>query len=150
MGAMYDTTDHTRSADLRSAGLRVTPGRLVILDALTAAPHSTADTLHKLITPKLPNISVQSVHNVLGDLDDAGLIRRIEPAGSASLYELRINDNHHHIVCTQCAAVADIDCVHGAAPCLQPSDTGGYSVVTAEVTFWGLCPDCQKSSIQST
>lgn len=137
----------TRESDLRAAQLRVTPGRIAILGALDTAPHSTADALHRIILNELPSISVQSVHNVLGDLDAAGLIRRIEPAGSAALYELRIGDNHHHVVCTNCAAVSDVDCVHGEAPCLEPSNTSGYTVAAAEITFWGLCPDCQTSSI---
>jgi Fe2+ or Zn2+ uptake regulation protein len=138
--------DDTWGPELRAASLRVTPGRIAVLEALDAMPHSTADALQRIIRSDLPTLSVQSVHNVLGDLDAAGLIRRIEPAGSAALYELRINDNHHHVVCTNCAAVADVDCVHGEAPCLEPSNTGGYTIAAAEVTFWGLCPDCQRSS----
>lgn len=145
--SMYGDSEDTRVTDLRTARLRVTPGRLAILGALENAPHSTADGLFHLIESQLPSISIQSVHNVLGDLDAAGLVRRIEPAGSAALYELRIHDNHHHVVCTSCSAIADVDCVHGEAPCLEPSNTGGYTVVTAEVTFWGLCPDCQRSSV---
>ncbi len=137
---MLDTRQH----DLRTAHLRVTPGRLAILGALHTQPHSTADALYRLLKNDRPSLSVQSVHNVLGDLDAAGLVRRIEPAGSAALYELKVDDNHHHIVCTSCAAVADVDCIHGEAPCLEPRDTSGYVVSTAEVTFWGLCPTCQK------
>jgi Fur family ferric uptake transcriptional regulator len=85
------------------------------------------------------------VHNILADLTAAGLIRRIEPAGSAALYERRIGDNHHHVVCSRCGALADVDCVVGHAPCLDPSSTTGFTIQTAEVTFWGLCPDCQKA-----
>jgi Fe2+ or Zn2+ uptake regulation protein len=130
---------------LRGAGLRVTAGRVSILDALARRPHSTAEALHGMMRIGRPTASIQSVHNVLGDLTAAGLIRRIEPAGSAALYERRVGDNHHHVVCTECAAVADVDCVHGSAPCLEPDSTSGYAITTAEVTFWGLCPACQES-----
>ena len=131
------------NAELRAAGLRVTPGRRAVLEMLTAHPHSSAEALNRLLRQTLPGISVQSVHNVLGDLTTARLLRRIEPAGSAALYERRIDDNHHHVVCTGCSAVADVDCVHGPAPCLAPNDTSGFEVSIAEVTFWGLCASCQ-------
>jgi Fur family ferric uptake transcriptional regulator len=130
---------------LRAAGLRVTPGRIAVLGALEGHPHSTAE---KLRVASASGLSVQSVHNVLADLTAARMIRRIEPAGSAALYERRIGDNHHHVVCSACGAVADVDCVHGDAPCLTPGNTAGYAVDTAEITFWGLCPLCQKSETQ--
>jgi Fur family ferric uptake transcriptional regulator len=101
------------------------------------------------VLPALPGTSIQNVHNVLGDLTTAGLVRRIEPAGSAALYERRIGDNHHHVVCTGCGAVADVDCVVGHAPCLHPSDAGGFAIDTAEVTFWGLCPSCQERAARA-
>jgi Fe2+ or Zn2+ uptake regulation protein len=130
--------------ELREAGLRVTAGRLALLDALEHAPHSDAVSLHRTLLAADAHTSIQSVHNVLGDLTAAGMLRRIEPANSPARYELRVGDNHHHIVCTSCGAVADVDCVVGHAPCLTPSDTVGYTLATAEVTFWGLCAACQN------
>ncbi len=127
---------------LRDSGLRATAGRIAILDALETRPHSDAETMFAVVRDALPGTSIQSVHNVLGDLATAGLIRKIEPAGSPARYERRIADNHHHVVCTSCGAIGDIDCTVGHAPCLHPSSTGGFSVHTAEVTFWGLCASC--------
>ena len=94
--------------------------------------------------------SIQSVHNALADLTEAGILRRIEPAGSAALYELRIGDNHHHLVCTRCTTVVDVECVVGHAPCLEPSDTAGFTVSTAEITFWGVCASCANSDLSDT
>lgn len=128
---------------LRGAGLRVTAGRLAVLQALEAMPHADAERIYRSARESLPTTSVQSVHNILADLTSAGLIRRIEPAGSAALYERRINDNHHHAVCTRCGAIADVDCVVGDPPCLTPSSTAGFAIAVAEVTFWGVCPACQ-------
>jgi Fe2+ or Zn2+ uptake regulation protein len=78
-------------------------------------------------------------------LTAAGLLRRIEPAGSPARYETRVGDNHHHVVCRSCGAAKDIDCVIGAAPCLTPDDAGDFVIDEAEVTFWGLCPECQAT-----
>jgi Fe2+ or Zn2+ uptake regulation protein len=137
------------NAELRATGLRVTPGRRAVLELLTVHPHSSAEALNRMLRRTLPGMSVQSVHNVLADLTTARLLRRIEPAGSAALYERRIGDNHHHVVCTGCSAVADVDCVQGSAPCLAPNDTSGFAVSVAEVTFWGLCAACQDTSANS-
>ncbi|MGN6219787.1 MAG: Fur family transcriptional regulator [Microbacterium sp.] len=134
------------AARLREAGLRVTDSRRAVLDALVGRPHASADELLDVVTRTLPGTSTQSVYNVLGDFVDAGLVRRIEPAGRPGLFELRVGDNHHHLVCTTCGAVQDVDCVVGAAPCLTPSDPHGYAVQTAEVTFWGLCPACAAAA----
>ena len=131
---------------LHGAGLRATTGRVAVLDALSSMPHSNADQVFRVVSNTLSTTSIQSVHNILADLTAAGLARRIEPAGSAALYERRVGDNHHHVVCSQCGAVADVDCVVGHTPCLAPSSTAGFTVQTAEVTFWGTCPACMARS----
>jgi Fur family transcriptional regulator, stress-responsive regulator len=131
------------AAALRSAGLKVTRGRLAALRLLQRMPHSDAETIHRHAVADEPTLSVQSMHNVLTDLTRAGLLRRIEPERSAALYERRVGDNHHHVVCRACGKVADVDCVVGHAPCLAPSDAGGFAIDTAEVVFWGLCADCR-------
>lgn len=133
-------------AALHGSGLRATAGRIAVLDALKSMPHSNADHVFRVVSNTLPTTSIQSVHNILSDLTAAGLARRIEPAGSAALYERRVGDNHHHVVCSQCGAVADVDCVVGHTPCLAPSSTAGFTVQTAEVTFWGTCPSCAALS----
>ncbi|WP_430868012.1 Fur family transcriptional regulator [Demequina aurantiaca] len=134
------------AAALRDAGLRVTDSRRVVLEALGRMPHSGADSVFAEASKSLPHTSRQAVYNVLGDLVTAGLARRIEPAGQPGLFELRVGDNHHHVICTKCGTVADVDCATGHAPCLTPSDGKGFAIVEAEVTFWGLCGTCRQSS----
>ena len=132
---------------LRSAGLRATDQRVAVLKALESKPHADATAVFDAVLPELPDTSLQAVYGVLGALTDAGLVRRIEPAGSPARYELRVGDNHHHIVCSRCGAIGDVDCAVGAAPCLTPADTSGFTLTTAEVTYWGLCPDCAAAPL---
>ncbi|QIX48651.1 Fur family transcriptional regulator [Rhodococcus sp. DMU1] len=132
-------------AQLRSVGLRVTAPRVAVLGAVAAHPHSDADEIAAAVRSELGSVSTQAVYDVLKACVGAGLLRRIEPAGSPARYETRIGDNHHHLVCRSCGAVTDIECVVGVAPCLEPSDDHGYVVDEAEVTFWGLCSDCRES-----
>lgn len=128
---------------LRAAGMRVTAPRVAVLSEVMAGQHVTADQIAARVRGRVGPISTQAVYDVLGALTRAGLLRRIEPAGSPTRYETRVGDNHHHVVCRGCGAIADVDCVVGEPPCLAPSDALGFVVDEAEITFWGLCAGCQ-------
>jgi Fur family transcriptional regulator, stress-responsive regulator len=130
---------------LRGAALRVTRPRLAVLDAVHTHPHVDTDAIIVAVHRFSPGVSRQAVYNSLHTLADAGLLRRIQPAGSVARYESRVGDNHHHMVCRSCSAITDVDCAVGEAPCLTASDDHGYSVDEAEVTYWGLCPDCSPA-----
>jgi Fur family transcriptional regulator, stress-responsive regulator len=134
------------AAALRDAGLRVTGPRLAVLAALAAHPHADTDTLAEAARVELGAVSTQAVYDVLRALTDARLVRRIEPAGSPARFELRVGDNHHHVVCRRCGTIADVDCAVGERPCLDASETHGFVIDEAEVTYWGLCPACSTSS----
>ncbi len=140
---MLDIGSPDPAATLRRVGLRVTASRLAVLTALAAgAPHSSVDAVVSAVRARLGDGSAQTVYNVLRTLTDVGLVRRIEPAGRPGLYELRIGDNHHHIVCRRCDAIADVDCAVGDPPCLTAADDSGYAIDEAEVIYWGRCPEC--------
>ena len=127
---------------LRRAPLRVTRPRLAVLAAVHASPHADTDSIIGAVRRELPAVSHQAVYDVLRALTAAGLVRRIQPSGSVARYESRVGDNHHHVVCRSCGAIADIDCAVGATPCLTASNDQGFSIDEAEVTYWGMCPDC--------
>jgi Fe2+ or Zn2+ uptake regulation protein len=129
-------------AQLRAVPLRVTRPRVAVLAALREHPHVDTETVIALVRAELPTVSHQTVYDVLRALTDAGLARRIQPAGTIARYESRVGDNHHHVVCRGCGAIADVDCVVGDAPCLTASDDHGYAVDEAEVVYWGTCPSC--------
>ena len=127
---------------LRVAQLRVTRPRVAVLDAVAAHPHADTDTIIDAARAELGDVSHQAVYDVLRALTSADLLRRIQPSGSVARYETRVGDNHHHVVCRSCGAIADVDCAHGAAPCLTASTSHGFSIDEAEVIYWGQCPDC--------
>lgn len=135
---------------LRAAGLRVTAPRQAVLGVLAEYPHSTADAVATAVRTRLGSVSTQAVYDVLAACVDAGLVRRIEPAGSAARYETRTGDPHHHVVCRVCGMTADVDCVVGAAGCLTPSDDSGFVIDEAEVVFWGTCPTCRRDGGRTT
>ncbi len=135
------------AAALRRAGLHVTAARVLVLTGLRERPHSTADELLEWVEDQPGAISRQGMYDVLGSLEEAGLARRIEPAGHPSRYETRVADNHHHAVCRACGAIEDVDCAVGEMPCLEPSSTAGFTIERAEVNFWGLCPECRTNPL---
>jgi Fur family transcriptional regulator, stress-responsive regulator len=129
---------------LRDATLRVTAPRKAVLSAVHDHPHADTETLLAATRARLGSVSHQAVYDCLRALTDAGLVRRIQPAGSVARYEARVGDNHHHLVCRSCGAVSDVDCALGETPCLTASDDAGFVIDEAEVVYWGLCPACQS------
>ena len=130
------------AAELRAAGLRVTAARVALLEAVRDGDHLGVDALATRVRDRIGHISLQAVYDALDALTAAGLIRRIEPAGSPARFEGRIGDNHHHLVCRSCGTVTDVACAVGEAPCLTAADDHGFSIDEAEVIYWGLCPSC--------
>jgi Fe2+ or Zn2+ uptake regulation protein len=125
----------------------VTRPRVAVLTAVHDHPHADTDSIIGVVRENLTDVSTQAVYDVLRALSTAGLVRRIEPAGSAARYESRVADNHHHVVCRSCGAIADVDCAVGETPCLTASDNHGYTIDEAEVTYWGLCPTWSHAPI---
>jgi len=139
------TTAPDFEAMLRHASLRVTRQRMAVLTAVHADPHADTDAVIRGARTVLPDVSHQAVYDALAALTGAGLLRRIQPAGSVARYEARVGDNHHHVVCRSCGTVADVDCAVGEAPCLTASHSHGFTIDEAEVVYWGRCPDCASA-----
>ncbi len=131
---------------LRKNGIPVTAQRLAVLGAVSDRPHATVDAIAEEVRARIGAISQQAVYDSLGMLVKKGLVRRIQPAGSPTLYEDRVGDNHHHLICRACGKTADVDCAVGAAPCLTAADAGGFQIDEAEVIYWGTCPTCRAST----
>ncbi|MGW0706305.1 Fur family transcriptional regulator [Streptomyces sp. NPDC002643] len=136
----------TTAEELRGAGLRVTAARVALLDTVRDGDHLGVEAIASGVRDRVGHISLQAVYEALNALTEAGLVRRIEPPGSPALYEGRVGDNHHHLVCRSCGVVVDVDCAVGHAPCLTASDDRGFAIDEAEVIYWGLCPSCSTAS----
>ena len=137
------TAVHELEGMLRGVSLRVTRPRLAVLAAVDGHPHADTNSIIGHVRAELGEVSSQAVYDVLHALTVAGLLRRIQPEGSVARYERRVGDNHHHVVCRTCGAIADVDCAVGHTPCLTADDDHGFVIDEAEVIYWGSCPDCQ-------
>lgn len=128
---------------LREHSIQVTAQRIAVLRAVAGRPHVTADKVAEIVRNEIGAISLQAVYDALTLLSGAGLIRRIQPSGSPALFEDRVGDNHHHVICRECGHMADVDCAVEAAPCLTADNDHGYDIDEAEVIYWGRCPACK-------
>src|ERR1700684_93831 len=135
----------TPAEELRGAGLRVTAARVALLEPVRDGDHLGVDAIASGVRDRIGHVSLQAVYEALHALTAAGLISRIEPAGSPARFEGRVGDTHHHVVCRSCGAVADVDCAVGEAPCLTASEDHGFTIEEAQVIYWGLCPDCSTA-----
>jgi Fur family transcriptional regulator, stress-responsive regulator len=142
---MTATPDLTAAEELRGVGLRVTAVRVALLEAVRHGDHLGVEALAAGVRERVGHVSLQAVYEALNALAATGLVRRIEPAGSPARFEGRTGDNHHHVICRACGAVADVDCSVGEAPCLTASNDHGFEIDEAEVIYWGLCPDCSTA-----
>jgi Fur family transcriptional regulator, stress-responsive regulator len=133
-------------AQLQAGSLRVTRPRLAVLAALREHRHVDTDTVIALVRADHPMVSHQAIYGVLRALTDAGLVRRIQPAGATARYESRVADSHHHVVCRSCGAIGDVDRAVGYASCLNASQDHDFLVDEADVIYWGTCPDCGTQS----
>ncbi|MEQ1873856.1 MAG: Fur family transcriptional regulator [Ilumatobacteraceae bacterium] len=127
---------------LRQHDVQVTAQRLAVMRAVAHRPHITADEVTAAVTIEIGSISKQAVYDALALLASKGILRRIQPVGSAARYEDRVGDNHHHLICRLCGVVVDVDCAVGSAPCLTASDDNGYQIDEADVVYRGRCPQC--------
>jgi Fur family transcriptional regulator, stress-responsive regulator len=131
---------------LRQQGFKVTAQRLAVLRAVSGRPHLTADDVVEVVRADIGAISHRAVYDAVAVLAEIGLLRRIQPSGSAARYEDRVGDNHHHLICRACGRMVDVDCAVGAVPCLTAADDSGYEIDEAEVIYWGRCPNCRQAA----
>ncbi|MYI90597.1 MAG: transcriptional repressor [Rhodobacteraceae bacterium] len=128
---------------LNSLGMSVTPVRLAVLEALNENPHSEASRIFQAVQDKLHTASIQAVYKNLNAFVEHGLIKEFRPKGMSAIYETRVGDNHHHLVCRSCGLIEDTDCID-TAPCLTSTDPKDFKIDEAEIIFWGICPTCQN------
>lgn len=127
------------------AGLRVTPQRLALLELLVGqGGHLTADELYQRARAAFPGLSATSIYKSLHALSAAGLIREVHVGTGPLRYDATVGRRHHHRVCRTCGRVDDVACP--ASPdteCVAQHDLGRFVADQVEVTYRGLCGDCQ-------
>ena len=132
----------TLSTALRERGQRVTPQRLAIARALSdMGRHVTAEQVFGEVSARMPGVSLPTVYATLDLLEELELVRRVPSEGGAVVYDPRADD-HHHLVCRRCGAIADLDAPVDAGALLSAARDAGFAPDASHVVVRGLCADC--------
>ena len=136
-------TDTALTQALRDNGMRVTPQRLVIARALRRLDrHASVDEVTTEVAREFPNVAVPTVYSALEVLADLGFARRVTVAPGAVLYDPH-TDDHHHLVCSSCRRVIDVDLDLDTAGALASAERHGFAPERAELVVTGLCSACR-------
>jgi Fur family ferric uptake transcriptional regulator len=129
---------------LRAHGLRVTPQRLAVLRVLNATPeHLGAEEIFEEIRENMPSVSLATVYHALAELRRVGQVRALPVFGRVR-YDLAARGPHHHLVCERCHRVVDLPMVEVPKPDAITEEAQGFEILTAEVIFRSICPDCRN------
>ena len=122
---------------------RPTRQRAAIALALTgSAGFRSAQEIHAALAGSGTRVGLATVYRNLQAMAADGEADVIRTPDGEAVYRSCSTDHHHHVVCRSCGAVADVDCAVGDAPCLTASDDQGFAIDEAEVSYWGICPEC--------
>jgi Fe2+ or Zn2+ uptake regulation protein len=138
MDAMSDEL----STALRERGMRVTPQRVVLHRALRELDrHVTADELLDAVADRLPNVSLPTIYATLDLLEELGMVRRVQRAGT-TLFDPR-TDSHHHLICTACGSIEDLDSDLDTAALERAAARHGFEHERIEAVVHGRCARCR-------
>lgn len=125
-------------------GLKITPQRRLIFELLAEnESHPTAEELYQLVISRMPDVSQTTVYNTLRELVELGELAPVENLSEAGARYDTNTGHHHHIFCMKCHTLVDIERDFPDVK-LTPEETKGYQIVKNQVTFYGICQECQK------
>ena len=134
----------------RQNGLKITPQRRLILELLAQDDsHPTADEIYRRVLSVMPEVSRTTVYNTLRELIALGELTEVQDLSDAGLRYDTDTGVHHHLYCMRCHTLIDIEHDFGGLT-LPPGESSGYQIVRHQVTFYGVCPDCQKEDEEVT
>jgi len=137
-------TDDDLAGALRDRGLRVTPQRIVLHRALRELDrHVTADELLESVAERLPNVSLPTIYATLELLEELGMVRRVQRAGT-TLYDPR-TDSHHHLICTSCGTIEDLDATLDTTRLERAATRHGFEQERIEAVVHGRCARCRAA-----
>lgn len=131
-------------ARLIAVGERVTTQRLLVANALAAAGRQlTADQLFRSLRRQVPSIGRATVFRTLETLVEAGVARRLEQDGHRYAYVACLPEHHHHLACTRCGRVEEIDEAYVRPIARRLARDMGFEVDDARLDFYGRCAACR-------
>lgn len=136
------------NSDLRKAGLKVTLPRMKILELLESSPvhHMSAEDVYKALLEQGEDVGLATVYRVLTQFESAGIVERHHFEGGHSVFELKDEGHHDHIVCDTCGKVFEFtDAVIEERQEKMARDLG-FSLTGHSLHLYGSCQkaDCEN------
>lgn len=129
-------------AALRAQGHRITTPRLLVYRHLRRHQgHHVAERVHRDLVADNPSLSPATVYATLDLLADLGLVRRISTLRGAAVYDTR-TDDHHHLLCRSCGAIADLDAPVATGGARQAAADRGFRTEHTTLQVTGVCAAC--------
>ena len=136
---------HPGLADtLRAAGLRVTTTRERVYAAVTAAPHSTPESLTERINATGPALPPSSVYRALDCLEEVGVVSHTHLDHRAPTYHLADHARHLHLVCRLCGAVAESPAALADGLVSELAREHGFRADVTHMAIQGECSQCRS------
>ncbi|WKZ41480.1 MAG: Fur family transcriptional regulator [Anaerolineales bacterium] len=129
---------------LRARGYRMTPQRLAILHVLHhSGGHLSPTDVYERARTELPSLTESTVYRTLEFLAKNGLARAARMFGGRLVYEIAGHE-HHHLKCRNCGNEMEVEHALLEELYRQLELESGYRLTDSHLTFFGLCPNCQK------
>lgn len=130
---------------LRHLHVRVTPQRLLVLEAVSSqGGHLTAEEILQWASKRYPAINLATVYRTLDLLISVGLVSQTDLGGEATYYELVGDAPHHHLVCERCGAMVEMDDDDLLSLRLRLRERYGFEAHPRHVAVFGICAPCQE------
>lgn len=130
---------------LRERGYRLTPQRMMVLEAIEASEdHISAEEIYTQVHSRYPYLNISTVYRTLELLKEEGLVAETDLGGGRFLYHPVGKAYHHHLVCSKCGKVRDIEAsVFGK---LQDELTRryGFNAKFEHMAIFGICEECRE------
>ncbi len=134
---------------LQHSKMRLTPQRIAICKYLCEThEHPTSNMIYEHIKAQYPSLSLMTVYNTLEKLVNLGLVNSLGNAGDDNIHYDGDTSSHINLACISCHKIVDFDFPQIANLDHKVSDTSGYKLLGVRMMYYGLCPECQKSTIQ--
>ncbi|MCG8426339.1 MAG: ferric iron uptake transcriptional regulator [Chromatiales bacterium] len=135
------------SAKLKEAGLKITLPRVKILEILESnqGQHASAEDIYKMLMERGEEIGVATIYRVLTQCEQAGLVTRLQFEGDRSVFEIRVDDHHDHIVCVRCGHVEEFNDEVIEKRQQEVASEAGFTIEDHSMVLYGLCENCQNT-----
>ena len=133
----------------RAHKLAATHQRQQIYEALVSRPgHYSPEEIYDRVKPELPSISLATVYKNLKTFIEAGMLREVSPHHGTWRVDANL-DPHHHLVCTRCRSITDMDLDLVAPVKLRGKLPSGFTVEKLSIEVQGICQACAAEEAKS-